>query len=439
MANPNPAKAPGRPLPQRSRPSGPPPFDLTGGHFALSLIAFGVGSLLLPFAAPALALGNPFAPRTLALVHLFALGVLGSAITGALHQFYPMALGVPIRSVRIGRLGLAAWSLGLLALISGLWSWTPSLMGLGWLFIVAAVGCVSWNLLPARRRTPVPDGKRIGAYVTAGHSALGIVLVIAALRIGSDFGWWGGDRLALLAVHFHMGVFGFGTLTAIGVGSRMLPMFLLTGPSPSQPLKAIGPAIVVGLLVQGAGILGGWTAVTLLGSGTLLAAGLVTSLLLVRWWTQRHRPLEGGLELLPSATLWLLVAAGLGSALLFGAQRNFRLWEAYAAVALLGWLVHLVLAVLLRIVPHLSYLHLFGRRGGAPVPLEQVVHRGWARGAAVILPVGLLVLVSGILSGQERVALAGGVLWAIGALTALAVFVRMLVLAFIPQLEVARP
>src|SRR5574338_632916 len=110
---------PGRPLPQSPRPSGPPPFDLTGGHFALSLVAFGIGSLLLPFAAAELAAGDPFAPRTLALVHLFALGMLGSAVTGALHQFYPMALGVPLRSVRVGRLGLVTWALGITALITG--------------------------------------------------------------------------------------------------------------------------------------------------------------------------------------------------------------------------------------------------------------------------------------------------------------------------------
>ena len=437
MATSHPAGIPGRALPQSARPSGPPPFDLTGGHFALSLLAFGIGSLLLPFAAADLARGDPFAPRTLALVHLFALGMLGSAVTGALHQFYPMALGVPLRSIRVGRAGMVAWGLGLVVLITGLWRWIPALMGTGWVLIVVAVGCVSWNLLPARRRTQVPDGRRIGAYVTAGHAALGIVLAIAALRIGNSLGWWGGDRLSLLAVHFHMGVFGFGTLTAIGVGSRMLPMFLLTGPSPSQPLRIIGPAIVAGLLVQGAGILGGWTPAVLLGSGILLAAALVTSLLLMRWWTQRHRPLEGGLELLPSATAWLLVAAGLGSALLFTTPRGFRLWEAYAAVALLGWLVHLVLAVLLRIVPHLSYLHLFGRRG-APVPLEEVVHRGWARAAAIVLPIGLLVLVTGVLMGHGPVAQAGGVLWALGALLGLAVFVRMLVLAVHPPTEVVR-
>ena len=437
MVAPNLAPAPVRPLPQSPRPSGPPPFDLTGGHFALSLLTFGIGSILLPFAAPDLARGDPFAPRTLALVHLFALGMLGSAVTGALHQFYPMALGVPLRSVRVGRVGLAAWTLGLAALITGLWRWAPALMGAGWVLILVAVGCISWNLLPARRRTQVPGGARIGAYVSAGHSAFGIVMAIAALRIGSLLGWWGGDRLTLLAVHFHFGVLGFGTLTAIGVGSRMLPMFLLTGPSPGQPLRIIGPAIVVGLLVQGAGLLGRWTPVIFLGSGVLLAAAQVTTLLLIRWLNQRHRPLEGGLELLPAATLWLLAAAVLGSVLLFGTPRDLRLWEAYAAVALLGWLVHLVLAVLFRIVPHLSYLHLFGRRG-VPVPLEAVVQRGWARAAAVVLPLGLLILVAGILTGRGQLALAGGMTWAVGALAALAVFVRMLWLALFPPTEVVR-
>ncbi|HEX7918589.1 MAG TPA: hypothetical protein VF454_04250, partial [Gemmatimonadales bacterium] len=375
------------PLPPRAPV--PTPFDITGGHFALSLVAFALGSALLPGAVPDLVRGVPFTPRTLALVHLFSLGVLGSAISGALYQFYPMALGVPARSVRIGRMGLAAWALGLLALIGGLWRWSPPLMGAGWGLLFLAVGATSWNLLPARRQTTVPDGRRIGWYVSAGHSALGIAMGLGLVRIGDAWGWWHTDQLAIIATHFHWGVVGFGTLTVLGVGGRMLPMFLLTGPTPSGPLRIIGPSIVAGLLLQGAGLLGGWPLLVLLGGAALIGAALMTILLLVRWWTGRHRPLEGGLDLLPTATAWLAISVALGSAVMFSAGRSFRLWEAYALAALLGWLILLVLAVLFRIVPHLSYIHLFGRRGGAVVPVDALVRVGWTRLVSVLLPLGL--------------------------------------------------
>lgn len=408
------------------------PFDLTGGHFAVSLLSFGLGSALLPFIAPDLARGDLFAPRTLAAVHLFSLGVLGSAVNGALYQFYPMALGVPARHIGVGRAGFAAWTIGLSALVAGLWRWSPPLMAAGWLLIFAAIGVVSYNLLPARRRTAVPGGGRIGAYVTAGHSALGLAMAVALVRIGDAFGWWTTDRLALIAVHFHLGVVGFGTLTVLGVGSRMLPMFLLTGPSPAGPLRIVGPAIAVGLLLQGVGLLVGLPQLALVGGAVLIGAALMTILLLVRWYTGRNRPLEGGLELLPAATLWLGLATLLGTALMVGLWPTFRLWAAYALAALLGWLILLVLAVLFRIVPHLSYLHLFGRHGGAPVPLDAVVHAGWTRAAAILLPAGLLVLVAGVLLERPALAEGGAVVWTLGAAAALAVFVRMLVLAVRP-------
>ncbi len=427
------------PLPGAPRPPSPTPFDITGGHFALSLVSFGVGSALLPGAVPDLVLGVPFAPRTLALVHLFSLGVLGSAVSGALYQFYPMALGVPARSVRVGRFGLASWGLGLAALVGGLWRWSPPLLGVGWGLIFLAVGATSWNLLPARRRTTVPDGRRIGGYVSAGHAALGIAMGLGLLRIGDAWGWWHTDQLAIIATHFHWGVAGFGTLTVLGVGGRMLPMFLLTGPTPGTPLRIIGPSIVVGLLVQGAGLLGGWPLLVLLGGTVLIGAALMTILLMIRWWTGRHRRLEGGLELLPAATLWLAIATGLGTAVILSAERSLRLWEAYTLAALLGWLILLVVAVLFRIVPHLSYLHLFGRRGGPVVPVDTVVHAGWARAAAVLLPLGLLVLVGGVLLGREDVARVGALGWLAGALTTLAVYVRMLLLAFVPNLRRTSP
>jgi hypothetical protein len=421
----------------RQLPSAPvrTPFDITGGHFALSLLAFGAGSALLPGVAADLAAGNPFGPRTLATLHLFALGTLGSAVFGALYQFYPMALGVPARSVRLGRVGLAAWGLGVAALIAGFWRWSPLLLTVGWIGILVAVGAVSWNLLPARRRTTVPDGRRIGGYVSAGHSSLGVAMGLGLVRIGDTWEWWTTDRLAIIATHFHWGVVGFGTLTVLGVGSRMLPMFLLSGPAPSSPLRIIGPTIICGLVLQGVGLLGGWPLLTHLGGAVLIGAALMTLLLLSRWWTGRNRPLEGGLELLPAATAWLAVAMGLGTAVMLSEARSFRLWAAYALAALLGWLILLVVAVLFRIVPHLSYLHLFGRQGRPVVPVETVVHAGWARMAAVVLPLGLALLVAGVLVGRGDLARIGAFGWLAGALTTFAVYVRMLVLAFAPNFQ----
>jgi hypothetical protein len=63
------------------------------------------------------------------------------------------------------------------------------------------------------------------------------------------------DRLGAIAAHFHLAAFGFAGHTAVGVGSRMLPMFLVSGSGPEWPVRIIGPVAAVGLMLLGGGLL----------------------------------------------------------------------------------------------------------------------------------------------------------------------------------------
>src|SRR5678815_1863848 len=126
MPSPAPAAGLRRPLPQPTAAPTPPPFPLLAAHFSLLAVSLVLGSTGLVAVAPLLAAGNFLAPRVLGVVHLFTLGVLLAAISGVMHQFYPMALGWALRSVRIAATGVTLLILGVASVVSGFWFWHPA-------------------------------------------------------------------------------------------------------------------------------------------------------------------------------------------------------------------------------------------------------------------------------------------------------------------------
>lgn len=82
--------------------SSAPPFRLPGTHFIGVLVSLLLGAGGLVVIAPDLAAAQFLNPRVFAVTHLFTLGVIVTAVFGALYQFYPMSLGAGARSVRVG-------------------------------------------------------------------------------------------------------------------------------------------------------------------------------------------------------------------------------------------------------------------------------------------------------------------------------------------------
>jgi hypothetical protein len=389
--------------------SGAPPFRLPGTHFAGAIGWLLLGGAGLVMVAPDLAAARFLAPRVLAVTHLYTLGVITASVFGALYQFYPMSLGAGARSVRVGVAG--AWLLhaGVALLVTGLWRWWPAAQAAGWCALFLSVGCVSWNLLPHRRR--MTQGRRAAAYVSAAHSMLGVAMFLAGARIGEALGWWTVDRLGSIAAHFHLAAFGFAGLTAVGVGSRMLPMFLVSGPGPEWPLRIIGPGASAGLAALGAGLVFGWSVLVWLGAllgvtATVLFVGMV-----VGYFRRRLiRVLEPafGHVLVGFASLALALVTGL--ALLAVPGVSFRGWVVYAELTLLGWLVLFITGVWYRLLPFLIWLHFYRGREGRPVPAPAtLVHRGTAWSALALLAVGVAALVAGSALGSSPAARAGAV------------------------------
>lgn len=258
------------------------------------------------------------------------------------------------------------------------------------------------------------QGRRVATYVSAAHSMLGLALLLAGARVGESLGWWTFDRLGAIAAHFHLAAFGFAGLTAVGVGGRMLPMFLVSGAGPDWPMQVIGPAAGAGLIVLAGGLLAGFAPAVWLGALLGTGAAVLFMASVAGYFRRRLIPVlepAFGHVLAGFASLALALTAGIVQLATPGVW--LRGWIVYAELTVLGWLVVFITGIWYRLFAFLIWLHFYRGSGVAPVrTAAELVHRGTAWAALGLLVAGVMVLVSGsaLASVAAVRAGAGGVL-----------------------------
>jgi hypothetical protein len=240
------------------------------------------------------------------------------------------------------------------------------------------------------------QGRRVAGYVSAAHSMLGFALLLAGARIGASLGWWTIDRLGMIAAHFHLAAFGFAGLTAVGVGGRMIPMFLVAGATPEWPMRVIGPGAVGGLIALATGLLFGFSPAVWLGAVLGVGSAALFVVLIAGFFRRRLvRRLEPtyGHVLVGFCCLVLALAVGVAQLVLPGTSA--RGWIMYGELTLLGWLVIFITGIWYRLFTFLIWLHFYGQGGVRVRPAAELVHRHTAWVALGLLTAGVTLLVTG--------------------------------------------
>jgi hypothetical protein len=400
-----------------------PPALLPGEHFAAALLFLLLGAAGVATHAADLAGGLFLTPRVAALTHLFTLGWITTSIMGALYQFLPVALDRPIRSVRLAHITFALYVPGLLLFIAGvglvrhpLLLGGAAVMGIGTLLFIANLGA---TLRSAVRRDLTWWALALATFYLFVTLALGLALT-GNLR----WGYLGGGRISSLGVHVHVALAGWVLLVMIGVGHRLLPMFLLSHGAGDRFAKA-----AVALVAAGAGVLAllhhAPRPISYWLPAILIAAGCAAFLLQARaWYATRHRPaLDPGMRLAAAALCLLALAMVLAVPVIIGADRGNGAVAYVAAVILAVSLF--VVAHYYRIVPFLVWYHRFGPLAGRrPVPqVHDLYSRRLAAAASAALAAGAAGLVLAIAAGAAGPARAAALLFAGGtAITATQMF-----------------
>lgn len=214
----------------------------TYGTFAL-LVAVG---LLLGHTN--IAKAHHFHPVTLSITHLMALGWGTMIILGASHQLLPVLIKGKLASNFLAYLSFGFMGIGIPFLVWGFYhfqfDWKIQLGA-----VLINIGVLSY-VINVFKSIFESDGREVHAWFMAtaaiwlfSTTFLGLLLVFNFTR-----SWLPSHSLAYLTLHAHMGIVGWFLLMVTGVGSRLIPMFLISKYSNKKLLWWIFSLINIGLI-----------------------------------------------------------------------------------------------------------------------------------------------------------------------------------------------
>ncbi|WP_105422856.1 hypothetical protein [Neorhizobium sp. T25_27] len=234
----------------------------TMSYFATALVCLvaGLALTISGFGYPSAPIDDP---ASLVIVHLIAVGWLGLLFAGSLLQFVPVIASRQLQSPHLALPALLLTMIGLLLLLGGflgladlvpLWTW---MLPAGGLLLTVAFAGLCWMVagtLAAARPYSLP-----AKFVALGCVPLIITALVGLLFALSLSGLTDDPRLVGLLLsagpaHAYLGLFGWMTITAIGVSYRLLTMFLLSPERTSGTSRAIGWLSATALLAAGYGI-----------------------------------------------------------------------------------------------------------------------------------------------------------------------------------------
>lgn len=384
-------------LDQAPAPAGP-------GRFLHTVPAWGaLAGLMLMVEGPALLLSR-WSPATVALVHVFTLGVLGNAMFGSLLQFLPAAAGVRVR----GGSREAAWlhgalNLGSAALVAGLWWPSALLRGIGACALALAflllVSATLPGVLARARNSLLHAGIGLALTSALATAALGLVLV------GAMAGHVTIPVMRWTDVHAATGLLGWVMALLVAVARVVMPMFQGAPAAPAAAQAGWLMTVAIGLPLAGLAWLNGGVG----GPLRALVVAAVLSLAGMGLWLQSRsrKSVPGAL-----AGFWRIGFCALVAGALVLALPDGRGPLAGVLVLAIG-LPMLVLGMLLEIAAFLGWIELHRRCGrGLQLPGVQLLlppsRRRWVLRAFALASAALLL--SALWPGAIGSRLAGALL-----------------------------
>ncbi len=389
-----------------------PPRALPWAYFAFSHLSL-LLALFITGLWPDEIQGFFLSPRPLAVVHLLTLGWLTCTIVGATYVVAPIALGTELR---------ARWYdwLAFLALTFSAWGvaahfWMEEYSGVAWsgLLVIACTIGLGGKIVAALRRARCPGALKLHvglAYFNLGLAATAGML----LAINKYAPFLTGRHLQIVFGHAHLGLVGWGVMMVVGVGYRLLPMYLPAAPPKGWPTWTTAILFEVGTI----GLLAGfWFDLPIKHAAALcLAAGIGLFLFQVVAMLRHPRPPPkkmprpdlGRLHTL-QALLYLLLATGLGLFLTFDPDWHIEWTMVYGVLALLGFFAQLIIGITARLFPMFSWLEAWVGSDYKKLPTSP-----HAMGMRALLwitlltwTIGVPVLAWGLLKSETRVVSTG--------------------------------
>jgi hypothetical protein len=390
--------------------------------YVYAALSFLAATVLLLFSTSAFT-QHYFHPHTLAITHTMALGWGTMIILGASHQLVPVLIEARLFSNWLAYLSFVLAAAGIPLLVYSFFNFQFNWTALtGAILINAAIVCYLVNLALSISKAKTENVHAI--YVFTAAAWLLVTTVIGLLLI------WNfresvlpADSLHYLSLHAHIGIVGWFLLLVIGVGSRLIPMFLISKYDAPKKLWLIYFLINAGLL----GFIGIFFFVSsalwyLLPIATVLLALVLFGRFCKNAYRQRIRrqvdeQMKISLLSVAMMVLPVLVLIAVIILLLFSVT-NTKLVLAYGFSIFFGWITSIILGMTFKTLPFIVWNKLYHDKAGlgkTPNP-KDLFSTAVFNGMGVAYLVGFVFFATGILLGNTIVLQAATILLVVSAL-----------------------
>lgn len=336
--------------------------------YLYAAIAYGVATVLLFFSTSAFT-EHYFHPFTLAITHTMALGWGTMIILGASHQLVPVLIEGELWSLALAYASFALAAVGIPLLVQAFYTFNmgaPAQWG-GWLVNAAVVAYLA-NLAGSIQKCKKENVHAVFIFTAAAWllvtTAVGLMLVY---NFTAPF--LPADSLHYLSLHAHLGLAGWFLLLVVGVGARLIPMFLISKYDNVKLLWTIfhlvNGSLVLFILLFFLNVSPSLYALPVVGVITAIA---LFFFFCYKAYTQRIRrqvdePMQVSLlsvimMVLPLILLLLLLVS------LLVMSNNRQLVLTYGFVTFFGWLTAIILGMTFKTLPFIAWNKVYHRQAG---------------------------------------------------------------------------
>jgi hypothetical protein len=345
-----------------------PPFAAPFRFFVTAPFFAMLAGVLLMFFGP-VAFVSRWAPETLALTHLIALGFMLQVMLGAAIQIMPVVAGANLgRPLAVARVVHVLLSLGALTLAAAFLDLLPAAFASAAVLLGAGVGLFLFVAGRALAGVP-PTGPTIGGLKLA-FTALAGVLALGIALVGGMSGLWSLPLVEATNLHasWGLGAWGVGLLSAVAY--VVVPMFQMTPAYPAWLSRFFGGALLLAAALMAlAEFFDGSPFVTAMQAVLVwLCGAFCATTLWLQARSRRARP-DATQRLWRAAMLCGLAACALWlSASMVPALGERDEWPLlFGVLVFAGGFMSVIVGMLYKIVPFLVWLHLQNRGQGKVV------------------------------------------------------------------------
>lgn len=313
-----------------------------------------------------------FHPYTLAITHMMTLGWGTMIILGASHQLVPVFIEGRLFSNKLAYASFILAAIGIPLLVYGFYSFN-----MGWParwggeLVIAAIISYLINIMMSMVKSKTESVHAVFVF-TAVLWLLITASVGLLLIYNFQYHFLPDDSIDYLPVHAHLGIAGWFLLLIIGVGSRLIPMFLISKYNNVKLLWWVYGFINGGLVVFIFIFLHKSNRQFYLAPLLLIALGIfLFGRFCYRAYKERIRkkvdePVKMSLlsvvmMILPIVFIFFIILL-----LMLTASENIRLIIAYGFVLFFGWITAIILGMTFKTLPFIVwnkvYHHLAGKQ-----------------------------------------------------------------------------